>query len=129
MEVKDPPVIRLLRAFLRTCQANLRVREGVHSDVIAQTKTLLEDHDAGRGIGHIEKHYMLRAVPEHRRKFVEECGFVELSDATGAYEFWVLDIPKGPLKDMRNDYTEHYLLNRGVAYEIFVASKWGAGQD
>ena len=83
------------------------------------------------------KHYFLRHVPEHKRELVEACGFVPHTSADGSV-VWVEpavftgplgDIPLGDCEAGRGDDVERWLLGHGVAAEIFVTYKWGAGVD
>ena len=71
------------------------------------------------------KHYMLRTVPEEKRKLALSCGFVPLADETGQHKLWHLLHPKGPLSDMPKDKIEGWLLQECIAWEIFVADLWG----
>lgn len=74
-------------------------------------------------------HFFLRYVFKHKEALVRSCGFRRMYAESGETELWVgpeLWCFKGPLEGVPNERVERWLLNNGVAGQIFVAKMWGA---
>ena len=83
----------------------------------------------------IPRHYFLRNVPPDKIAIVRKCGFVRYTNPD-APDIWAeppAGIYSGPLAGiMMGDpkgQIERWLLENGIANEIFVTAKWGAEID